>query len=530
MRQETQAGAGGSLGDPPAAAAPQVPRAQPGLHRRLTINSLSNLGSYLVSLGIAFALTPFIVRSLGNSLYGFWVLLTTFIGYASVLEMGVQPAVVKLVGQYRARGDLERLRDLLQAAFVFFAAAGALSAFVLAVVLPPFVPRFVEELATVPHIRTLFMVIAADAIVMFMNYLASGILYGHQLYYAKNLIDITMWIVNAGLLVAFLPQGGLLVVALCKLGTDVLTLAASAVICTRSIAGLASRRPRLARHTFRELLGFSSQIFVSATTTRLAVYAQPLIIGTALSSTATAFYAIPSRLVDYCRQVTMGLTTGFLPMFSELHSRQEHQLLESIYMRYSRYVLLATLPLPILLFALGRPFIGLWIGPEYAERGGRVLLLLAGGVLVESFQPLLWRFFAGVGHLGVLVRVSAITSSLVIAAGIALVVPLGIAGVAMAVFMGSVVSQSLFAFEACRFLRIGVPTLLGRVHLRPAVAASMALLATVAVTRVTGTASYRALFLGACACLAVYAPLAYLLALEPGERDWLKNRIARRIR
>ena len=41
----------------------------PGLHRRLTLNSVANLSRYLFSILLSFFLTPFVVKTLGNSLY-----------------------------------------------------------------------------------------------------------------------------------------------------------------------------------------------------------------------------------------------------------------------------------------------------------------------------------------------------------------------------------------------------------------------------------------------------------------------------
>ena len=513
---------------PDAAGATPVPaRSQAGMHRRLTLNSLSNVSSYGVSLAIGFALTPFIVRTLGDSLYGFWVLLMSFIGYASILEMGVQPAVVKLVGQYKARGDEAKLRELLSAAFFFFLAVGGLAVVVFALVLPPLVPRFIEDLARMPHMRWLFTVLAADALIMFMNYLFAGILFGWQLYYAKNLIDIGTWLLNAALLVLFLPRGGMLALAASKLATDLCALGATILVCRRAFPALRLRRRELHRGSFRELLGFGSRIFVSATTTRLMTHAQPIIISTGLSAAATAFYAIPSRLVDYSRQLSWGLTTGFMPMFSELHSRQERALLKSIYVRYSRYVLLSTMPILVVLFLLGTPFIALWIGPEYAANGHLVLLLLAGSTLVESLQPLLWRFFIGVGQLGVLVRVSALASGLVILAGIALVVPWGIPGVAVGVLAGSLVSQLIFARHTCRFLGIGGLTLFRSIQLRPLAAGGLLFALALGLVRSVGTATFPALLVcGGCTVVA-YLPIAWYVALDSEERRWVFEKLRR---
>src|SRR5262249_11129068 len=252
------------------------------------------------------------VRSLGDSLYGFWVLLLSFVGYASILEMGIQPAVVKLVGQYQALEEHAKLRELITAAFLFFATVSIVSAVVIVAVLPAYVGRFVTDTGNIAHARLVFVSIGLDVILMFMNYLFAGILYGWQRYHAKNLIDMAGWLINAALVLLCLQPYGLLGLALSKLVTDALALAGAVFGCARAFPAL--RAHAVARKSFSELLGFGSRVFVSATTSRIATHAQPIIISTWLSSAATAFYAIPFRLVDYARQISWALTTGFMPL------------------------------------------------------------------------------------------------------------------------------------------------------------------------------------------------------------------------
>jgi hypothetical protein len=185
------------------------------------------------------------------------------------------------------------------------------------------------------------------------------------------------------------------------------------------------------------------------------------------------------------------------------------------------------LPILVLLFLLGTPFIALWIGPEYAARGRPVLWLLAGSTLVESLQPLLWRFFIGVGQLGVLVRVSALTSGLVILIGIALVVPLGIAGVAAGVLIGSLISQLVFARHACRFLEIGGWALFRCVHLRPLAAGVLLFALGWWLVRGIGAETFPTLLACGGATVVAYLPLAWYVALDSGERQWVLERLSR---
>jgi len=497
------------------------------LHRRLILNTGSNVIRHVVTMAVMLFLTPFIIRTLGDSLYGFWILVMSFIGYASLLEMSVQPAVVKMVAQYGAIDDSEKLEELISAAGSYFLGVGVVAGIFLIAVAPIIVAN-ISDLDGLTHTRYLFLGIALDAVILYMNYLFTGILYGRQKYHLKNIIDISGLLLSAALILRFLPSGGLLAIIAAKLVTDVCVVTASAFAAKRVLPGLHIRPGALRRRSFAELFSFGGRIFISGMTTRVATLAQPLIISTAINAAATAFYAIPVRLCDYTRQLTWTLTTAFMPMFSELESRKERDTIRKIYLSYTRYIFLALLAMAVLLFVYGGPFIGLWIGAEYLERGRIVLYLLVGTLFVESFQPLLWRFFIGVSELNVLVKVSAISSLTVVALGAVLARFFNIAGVAFSVLAGAVIAQSIYALHACRYLEVSPFAMFLQVHARPLLASALFYGFTVLLEARLGSESYLPMIFGSCAGLIVYAGLAWSLALTGGERTRVYKKFARR--
>jgi O-antigen/teichoic acid export membrane protein len=492
------------------------------LHRRLTVNSISNASRYLVFLGGSFLLTPFVVRTLGDAAYGFWVVLLAFAGYAGVLELGVQPAIVKLVGQHRGAADWRRLEELSTSALVFFAAIGSVAALLVAFAIPPLVPILVKDHQGFANLHTLFALIGADVLIMFLNYVFAGVLYGWQLYHGKNLIDMAAWVLNALILVAFLRQGGLPLLAASKVGTDLAALVATFLLCRRALPNLHWFRSGPARRAFRELMGFGSKVFLSATAKRIQNYAQPVIISARLSTTATAFFAIPSRLIDYSQQIVWALSTGFMPMFSELDGQQDVATIRSIYVRYSRYLLTCTLPMLALILVYGREFIGLWIGPEYAAAGRSTLYILTGATLAEALQPLFWRLFTGVGRLNLPVAISAAASLLSVALGLLLVRSMGIAGVALGVLVTIGTIQIFFFFHTSRYLGMSSLEHFRQIQARPILIGIVFLAFAYACARVIGSHTYAAMAAGSVLSAIVYAPLAYA-SLYPNERRTLRE-------
>src|SRR5438128_12262489 len=68
-------------------------------------NVLMNWAAFATVLVTGFLLSPFLIRHLGDSVYGVWVLVGSLVGYLGLLDFGILPYTTKYVAEYRARGD-----------------------------------------------------------------------------------------------------------------------------------------------------------------------------------------------------------------------------------------------------------------------------------------------------------------------------------------------------------------------------------------------------------------------------------------
>ena len=65
--------------------------------RRIIENIFSNWAGLLVSVAIAFVVSPIIVNTLGKEIYGIWTLIVSVTSYFTVLDFGVSTAIVRYV-------------------------------------------------------------------------------------------------------------------------------------------------------------------------------------------------------------------------------------------------------------------------------------------------------------------------------------------------------------------------------------------------------------------------------------------------
>src|SRR5947209_11199940 len=94
-------------------------------HKRSTQiikNVLMNWAAFLATIGIGFAMSPFLVARLGDSVYGVWVLVGSLVGYLGLLDFGITHSTVKYIAEYRALGAQKSINRLVTTSITIYSA------------------------------------------------------------------------------------------------------------------------------------------------------------------------------------------------------------------------------------------------------------------------------------------------------------------------------------------------------------------------------------------------------------------------
>src|SRR6185369_17012696 len=186
-----------------------------------------------------------------------------------------------------------------------------------------------------------------------------------------------------------------------------------------------------------------------------------------LTTAWTAIFSVPKRLIDYLREIVWSLSTGFMPTFSELYGTNNLEMIRSIYVRYTRYILIIMLPIIVTAFVYGIPFLGLWVGQEYANKGQYALLFLTAGFFAECSQPLMGRLLVAVDKINFFVKISAYSSVLYLLLCAVLVNLYGIAGAGLSALIVAVFSQVCYLITACKYLKMPIRVYLRQCYIVP---------------------------------------------------------------
>lgn len=77
-------------------------------NKRLMLNMISNILSFVISMAISFVLTPYIVRTIGKEAYGFVPLANNFIGYITIIVMALNSMASRFITIEIRKKDYEK--------------------------------------------------------------------------------------------------------------------------------------------------------------------------------------------------------------------------------------------------------------------------------------------------------------------------------------------------------------------------------------------------------------------------------------
>ena len=388
----------------------------------------------LIAMSGSLIVTPAVLHGLGDSAYGGWLLINSFIGYMRFLDLGATTGTVKFAAGAHERGDKEDLASALNTSSAIFTAVGV-TALLGTLALVGILPRLYPSIAS-DQKNVILMLGAAVAIEMFFRPFVAT-LRMRSLYYVYDIIEIgTYSTFKFGLVIYCAYTRGLSYQTLAFLTISetivrlVLVLIASMIVspAARHINPLKARR-----NMVRKIAGIGIAVSIMLVADIVLFQLDAGVIGYFMpeSPKSIAIFGLGSRLASIANSV-IGVIGGVLvPRFSGLVETDDKQGVKDLLRRGSRSIGLACALVLGNLFVLGPHFLALWLKKPWASTSGTVLLILIPGYWLSLLATPSKALLLGRGKLRgmTIFLVTEAIANLVLS--VALVGPLGVIGVAL---------------------------------------------------------------------------------------------------
>ena len=89
-------------------------------HPNTIRNMATNIAGVVVNMFTGLVVMPYLIRTLGSSTYGLWVLVGTMTGYFGILDLGVSAALGRLIAAHKARDEHDDINAVMSTAFACY--------------------------------------------------------------------------------------------------------------------------------------------------------------------------------------------------------------------------------------------------------------------------------------------------------------------------------------------------------------------------------------------------------------------------
>lgn len=368
---------------------------------------------------VALVVTPILLRELGAARLGASRAVMDWAGYLVLLELGLNGALMPLLGRALAKGDQTQVKAVMSAGFRSYVMV-TIPMLLGAVVLAVSVTRLIRiDPALHDDLRAASVLAAVPLLLMPLSPLRA-LAESNQRGYVLNL-----FLVAQSLTVAI--SSVLLARAGWGIKGQTLAIAIGAAVFGVLVVGDALRGARgmLPSHPLqrqpeqsREIWQLNKPTLIINVCGRVGLLTDNIVIGSILSAPLIVPFLMTQRLAQIAQGQLLAVGSASWAGLIQLHVRGEAELFRVRFLELNQLVTVLGLAVLMPIAAYDHAFVRLWVG-ESSYAGGALASLAACNALVLALAALWGWLFAGTGQAALLVpiAIASVTVNLLVSVG-----------------------------------------------------------------------------------------------------------------
>lgn len=348
--------------------------------RSISYNALGKA----VAIATNLTILPYLMTKVSKDLYGISIIVLTFSGWLSVLDMGVGAAVMKYISEFNARSEHDKIEKIFNTSLSFYMTIGIIIGLLLLVLAFVYDKIFSINPEYIIQGKQLIYICAILSFFKWPLMPFRNAICGLHRFDIVNKVEIISNITRLILVyLVFLFTNSFVLYILISQLFLVLYELSYIFILKRKLNDIKITMFYFDKEAFLLIFKFSSYIFVSMLCGILIFQTDNFLIGIYISTTGITIYYAAVRIQEVVRAINGLLGSPFITAFSELQGRGEYEKQKIYLLRYTKLETALFIPIILILLTYSRQFIMSWLGEDF---------LLAVPVLQIL---LIWWFFNG---------------------------------------------------------------------------------------------------------------------------------------
>jgi len=313
---------------------------------------------------ISLLLTPFFIKTLGNSDYGLWLLTLSILGWFNVIDLGFPAAVQRHITIALEKKDNLQINIIFSTSIILFGSLGLISALGL-LSLARFPDIIGVEQNNAATLSTVIMILTLKILWDFLMNAFHGFFSGMLRYDIDANISTLNTIVKAGLVFMLIPKMHIFGAVAATLAADVLSNILKVIYVRKLFPPLKFRLCDVSFNEIKALFNFSKHIITSGIARNISKKSDPIIVTKLFDLTLVPIYSIANRLCTLVEGFAASISGIFQPVFTRMVARNEN--MEGMFNEVTAINIMVYSVLYQSLLIFGGLFTLLWVGNEFFE-------------------------------------------------------------------------------------------------------------------------------------------------------------------
>ena len=405
--------------------------------QQIKFGAIISYGVVLFNIVAGLIYTPWMVSKIGISDYGLYILVTTFLAYF-IVDYGMWLSINKLISQYRAEENCEKIRQIIGIAtklYVLWSAIVGAVLFFLYIAIGSIFQKLSPDDLT--KFKTIFIIAAIFSVLNFPFGFVRGIMFANEYFIQSKLIELgkKIGVIACTVIVLLLGEGLywlVFVYAIIPLFANILSVVYLYKKGVRMAWGYWSSEMAFS------IIGISSWLFLFVLAELLINNISPAILASKSTLEEVAVFAIGSIIYSYVYQISNSVSGLFLSKITKMR----HDNLNKEIINYS--IIVSRLQLILNSFVIfgilttGSIFIKAWMGDSFSD-SYYVASILIMPCLISFGQQVEQSLLLASGQLKFRSVLMLLTASTSILLSLLLVSKYGAIGVAISISVSNII-------------------------------------------------------------------------------------------
>lgn len=324
--------------------------------------------SIILSTVVQLVYTPLLIRTLGQSEYGLYSLVSSVIGYLTVLDLGFGNAIVVFTAKYRANKECKKEKKLHGMFLVIFSIIGLIAG-LLGLLLYFNVPLLFGKTMTDKELhktKIMMLILSFNLAITFPFSIYSSIISAYEKFTFQKVVSILNTILKPALMIPLLFLGyKSITMTIVITVVNIIVLLSNYFYCKKKL-DINIKFMGFDKKLFKTIFSYSFFIFLGVVVDKVNWSVDQFVLGAVSGTIAVSLYSVASQINTLFVNLSSAMSGVLLPKMSKMIAKKasdEKMTKEFIKVGRLQYLIIFLMASGFTLF--GKEFIIVWAGKDF---------------------------------------------------------------------------------------------------------------------------------------------------------------------